>query len=304
MSAATRPCTYDDNEPRSGTRATRIDEDAAALAPNNPTEFTQTQRRIRILVRVFDEGERHSLPVRLREMEAKYRVHPYTIDTHSLVGLCATFGLNEMMQALNAFELAPSENALSLMWVLIETTRQRLQRGEPVSQISSCTSAAGIGEKRPTSIAAPLHAEAAEPLVCVGIDDDRFMRAGHASVFSRLGATASTSLGQSREEQIAFVSVALGLNGEGQCRPADVVLIDQCIDIDGEPHMIGTSVVDELRGRGYRGVIVIVTGACKAKLTELRAWPGVDLAVGKSAVLSPRGLVEQINCALAAKGRL
>ena len=71
------------DEPSAGTHTAHIDADAAPLAKDQLTQVTPTQQRMSILTHVFDENHRHSLPARLRFMEAAYRVHPYTIDTHT-----------------------------------------------------------------------------------------------------------------------------------------------------------------------------------------------------------------------------
>jgi len=109
----------------------------------------------------------------------------------------------------------------------------------------------------------------------------------------QLGATASRSLGETREEQLAFTDVALGLldlqlQPTANGRPADVLLMDQRIELDGQPHLIGTTVAEELHRRGFGGVVVIVSGTGKVKLTELRTLPGIDLVMGKSDVFSGR----------------
>ena len=45
-------------------------------------------------------------------------------------------------------------------------------------------------------------------LVCVGVDDDPFMREAQSSAFARLGATTSRVVGATAEEQRAFVALA------------------------------------------------------------------------------------------------
>jgi hypothetical protein len=149
-------------------------------------------------------------------------------------------------------------------------------------------------------------AATAEPLVCVGIDDDPFIHKAHASVFRQLGATASRSLGETRKEQLACADVALGLldlhtlQPTPGGRPADVLLIDQRIYLDGQPHMLGTEVAEELHRRGFGGVVGIISGADKTQLAELRALPGIDLTACKSDLLSGR-VTAKIRDALAAK---
>jgi hypothetical protein len=313
-----------------------------------------------ILARVFDDGQNHSLPMRLRELAARYRASPIgeVVEMHSLVGLCETFGLHGMLAKLASFRAAPSEEGLVDLCSLLEVKRQRLASGVPVSAgecrvpvSGACCSpedGAFIADARFATddrlvVSRPLFSDAGrgpvvgcvspffcdrmvsssktsgadsadtddDALLCVGLDDDRFMRRGHAMVFSRLGATSSRVFGETREEQVGFVDVALGLRGldlelketDGcAVRAADVVLVDQFIDLCGDPHLLGTDVVSELRRRGFCGVVVIVSGASKATMSEVRkSCPGADFVVGKSEVLVSRGLVSKVRSALDAK---
>ena len=67
------------------------------------------------------------------------------------------------------------------------------------------------------------HTKEVEPpapsLVCVGIDDMQLMRLMHEQVFLQLGADASVSVGETKDEQLAFVDLALGVL-DMQLKPA------------------------------------------------------------------------------------
>ena len=89
-----------------------------------------------IFTKVFDDGARHSLPARLRQIEAKYAESAqYGTDLHSLVGLCATFGLREILDEVEAFKAAPSEASIATLWATMHATKQQLQsaRDSPVA---------------------------------------------------------------------------------------------------------------------------------------------------------------------------
>lgn len=322
--------------------------------PISPIKHTNTTTQIpvlhaphpHLLMLLFDDQQRHSLPNRLRELEARFQACPTgVVEDHSLVGLCASFGLAETLTKLNAFHEAPSEDGMLALWKLVEEKRRRIQSGAPISQIRDATGQRPIRDfirtvSPHTNTSAtsaqndPLHVIGAcstpidcskhikispffgdntryqtththTPIVCLGIDDDPFIRSGHALVFARLGATKSRSLGATREEQVAFVDVAMGLldmqlNPIESGRQADVLLVDQHIELHDKPHLLGTAVVTELHRRGFNGVIVVVSGARDPNLTKLRTCPGVDMVADKS-VLSSRGFVTKIQDALAAK---
>jgi hypothetical protein len=89
-----------------------------------------------ILLCVFNDVQKHALPMRLRELGARYRSDPHgVVDMHSMVGLCKTFGLHGMLAELESFRTAPSEVGMASLWSVMETTRQRLQSGMHVSVV-------------------------------------------------------------------------------------------------------------------------------------------------------------------------
>jgi hypothetical protein len=87
-----------------------------------------------IISRVFDDGQNHSLPMRLHELAARYHASPCTVpDIHSLVGLCKTFRLHEMLTKILLFQSEPSETGLTELFSLLDTKRQRVRLGLPVA---------------------------------------------------------------------------------------------------------------------------------------------------------------------------
>lgn len=141
-------------------------------------------------------------------------------------------------------------------------------------------------------------------LVCVGLDDHNLFRSMQANIFAELGADVAIVLGGTREEQLALVGVALGqLNCQRQPVPppqqraADLVILDQNVAVD----VIGSALAVELRERGFRGVICIVSGDSDESLVSLNALPAVDLACGKDTMLSA-GFIHELHKLLDARG--
>ena len=124
-------------------------------------------------------------------------------------------------------------------------------------------------------------------LVCVGIDDDEVMRDLQMEVFEMMGASASRSVGETREEQLAFVDLALGLLNIETLEPttegsqADVALLDQRIDLDNETHLKGDDLAVEPRKRGFTGVVAIISGDDESGLEALRATAKADIVASK-----------------------
>eukprot|EP00966_Prymnesium_polylepis_P329003 7384774-Prymnesium_polylepis.1 len=107
-------------------------------------------------------------------------------------------------------------------------------------------------------------------------------------LFPALGADMgrSRSMGTTREEQVGFLAYALGrvdrdlLPLPPPHRHADVVVLDQNIDLAWRPHLLGTDLVVQLREAGFAGATCIVSvGAEEA--AKLEAMPGVDVASRK-----------------------
>ena len=133
------------------------------------------------------------------------------------------------------------------------------------------------------------------PVVGVGIEDDAVSRTMQGEFFARLGATEHVVLGATAREQDTFVDVALGLRDARTLhplppphRPVDVALIDEHI---AQPRrddpLWGTELVEELRTRGFQGVVCLVTGGSAGRLPwSMRVRvPGVEVAVLKTSLL-------------------
>jgi hypothetical protein len=69
---------------------------------------------------------------------------------------------------------------------------------------------------------------------------------------------------------------------EGEPVQADVVLLDENINESANPPILGSLLSAELRMCGFKGIIVIFTGASSSQIEQLRSQPGVDLAYGKA----------------------
>ena len=122
---------------------------------------------------------------------------------------------------------------------------------------------------------------------------------------------ASCAIGESAEEQEAFIDVAMGVCNRdlsytvGEPVQADVVLLDENINESANPPILGSLLSAELRMCGFKGIIVIFTGAPFSTIQHLYSQQGVDLAFGKEIGL-PRiaadiiSLYDQRRCAAAA----
>ena len=175
-------------------------------------------------------------------------------------------------------------------------------------------------------MAAPLVAgtvrvdEQETPLVCLGIDDEDMPRMVQEMFFRmtlKADMARSAVLGETVEEQLAFVDVALGRRGLHSLRrstdanaddaddarspltppasdappaalvQADVVLLDENINEDTKPEpLTGSALAGRLAAHGFRGVTCILTGASLDEIDSLRQRPGVDLVFSKGSPLS------------------
>jgi hypothetical protein len=136
----------------------------------------------------------------------------------------------------------------------------------------------------------PHACEGRRKLRCVGMDDEDLPRMILRVLFTyHLDADleASCAIGESAEEQEAFIDVAMGVRNpdlsytEGEPVQADVVLLDENINESANPPILGSLLSAELRMCGFKGIIVIFTGAPSSTIQDLRSQPGVDLAFGK-----------------------
>ena len=104
--------------------------------------------------------------------------------------------------------------------------------------------------------------------------------------------TKSRVVGATAEEQDSFVDRVLAAS-------ADVVLLDQNIDLGNQPRLKGHDLARQLQHRGFRGVACILTGASERHAQALRSAPGVDLVCLKG--IAPRKLAKQLRAAMATK---
>jgi len=126
--------------------------------------------------------------------------------------------------------------------------------------------------------------------VCIGIDDSRMQRKTHG-VLSRLflhaDPTRSGSIGGTAEEVQSFIDVVMGrrqLSLEpAALPPADIAIIDQCIDLDDEDLSVrGSDLALQLRQDGFKGLICLLTGAHRDEVDRLSQAPAVDFAFEKN----------------------
>jgi len=134
-----------------------------------------------------------------------------------------------------------------------------------------------------------------DALVCAALDDDGFARTLHQALFShflRADQQRSCVLGADAEEQLSFIDVALGRKHASlkeavpSLPPADIVLLDQNIDLGEHSHLLGSDVAEQLCMAGYRGVTCIITGSSVEQIQQLSTCPGVDLVVPKGTGLA------------------
>ena len=81
-------------------------------------------------------------------------------------------------------------------------------------------------------------------------------------------------------------------------RPADIVVLDQNILLDGKLHCYGSVLIEQLRASGFAGVACVITGDLK-DVGRLSTAPGLDLVVTKSVNVST--LAKQLRQLAAAK---
>ena len=73
------------------------------------------------------------------------------------------------------------------------------------------------------------------------------------------------------------------------------MLIDQFITLDYADHLLGCELAVQLRDRGFRGLVCIISGGNKDTLAQLESLPAVDIARSKNTITST--LVPEL-CAL------
>lgn len=136
--------------------------------------------------------------------------------------------------------------------------------------------------------------------VCIGIDDSAMLRKAQSAlfrVFLKADPERSISIGASVDEADAFVDIAMGTRTislePANLPPADIVVLDQHIDYDDHIHCKkGSQLAAELRSRGFKGVICILTGSSQEEMVKLSRLPSVDFAFSKS--MSPMDIARAL----------
>ncbi|EOD19519.1 hypothetical protein EMIHUDRAFT_451139 [Emiliania huxleyi CCMP1516] len=227
----------------------------------------------------------------------------------SLVGCCEQIGATRMARLVVDFESRHTEfgplqldalrtlhaetlSALSAPEGLLAASASAL-RGTTLSELSAPEGllAAGASALRGTSPPRTSRLKPAEEGLFVAVvDDSAFSRKiFEATLLPALGADAqrSKAIGGTKEEQVGFISFALGLVDASlhdlppPHRQADVVLIDENLALDGEVHLSGSYVLARLREQGYVGVACLASSCDREQLKRLMAVPGVDLVSPK-----------------------
>ena len=145
--------------------------------------------------------------------------------------------------------------------------------------------------------------------ICVGVDDDDFMRdILETSIFGAVfqaNMARSRVLGATREEQDMALELALGLLDASSLQPlplaeqrqADIVLFDENL-LDG---VSGSDLAGELQMRGYRNLSCVLTASSTAVIESIAIKPGVDLVLNKGCPLAE--MKRQLHSALTQKRR-
>jgi hypothetical protein len=171
-----------------------------------------------------------------------------------------------------------------------EQSESAKDHGDGTEQPSTQPPLAALQPAEPETVAPPTpgagapaaEAPAARGLRVVGLDDEKIPRMVQGLfMLHHLHANMqeSCTLGETREEILAIVDVALGVlhadltPNTGEVRQADVVLLDENIM---PPDILGSKIATELRGRGFAGVIVVLTGATSTCVENIRSIAAVD----------------------------
>ena len=131
----------------------------------------------------------------------------------------------------------------------------------------------------------------ARPLICAALDDSTMSRLLHQIMFETMlnaDPQRSCALGETREEQLSFVDVALGRKSASlqeiapALTPADIVVLDQNIDLDNDVHLLGSDVAEQLHAKSFRGLVCIMTGSSRNEIERLARLPGSTLCWKKA----------------------
>eukprot|EP00965_Chrysotila_dentata_P053039 1759799-Pleurochrysis_carterae.AAC.1 len=220
--------------------------------------------------------------------------------------------IDETLDILHASRLFEAD------WLADDEVKQQLLARSSSSSSPRFTTAPAASRPRPplrssrargpsNELSFTLKKSPPRPLIAVGLDDGVLPRdLLHCFFANKLEADIERScvLGATEEEQKAFVAVACG-RLDARLRPvppaeqraADIVVLDQNIDLVDRPHLYGTDIADELRANGFLGVICILSAASPGEMTSIRANPGVDVVFSKGGSFSV--LNSELRCALA-----
>jgi len=219
-------------------------------------------------------------------------------------------------RVLDAHDMRRQERAPMPSADLIQTAPHALC--EPVADCSDRRSASpASGTSAPTADAAPAVPPAAahavrslrapppspsQPPVVAALDDDDLARHVLSTCLEcTLGCDMrrSRAVGKTLDEQLAFVDFALGLLDadmqpvSSPLPPVDAVILDQNINLDHSPPIFGSDVAAQLRKRGFKGAVIILTGESEQKLDELRLTSLAEAVLEKGSSL-PR-LAQTVN---------
>ena len=206
---------------------------------------------------------------------------------HSLIGSAGSVNATRLVKWLLTFQgqamaFGPAE--LKELTALLTDTQEAL--GAPGADFMLATTPAPMPAAVPQVAALTITG-----LFVAGIDDSLMSKTVQERVlFPMLGADMAISccVGVTKEEQLGFLEFALGHVDKNlqplqqPFRQADIVTVDQHIDMDGKPHVIGTDLVARLREAGFTGVACIISGGSPVEVARLEAMRGVDVATSKS----------------------
>jgi len=110
---------------------------------------------------------------------------------------------------------------------------------------------------------------------CLGLEDSETLQMLLVAVFRRMGADPeSCAIGATVEAQDSFIDLALGTNTG---KPADLVVLDHNLNINGLQRPTGVQVAEALHARGFKGVVTIHSGLSEHELREVQQLPFIAL---------------------------
>ena len=207
---------------------------------------------------------------------------------HQLTGLSSVAGAERLAQRSLQLEQRAGLEASEIVLTDAELTElEALHKATLEALDAKITDAAPVALPAATP-SAPVAAAAVGGLFIAGIDDvplNKMMQ--EAVLFPALKADMiiSSCIGETKAEQLGFFDFALGRVDkrlqplQPPFRQADIIALDQNIDLDGQPHLLGTDLVVRLREAGFTGAACIISGGDPEE-----AKPGVDAATTKGGI--------------------